>query len=301
MIKLAHYLANQPYILLLLAPFIWGGNAVVGRLAVNDMAPFTMTSLRWLTTLLMLLPFALRHLKRDWVAIRQHQWLLLGYGMVGFASFNLLLYLSLHYTTAVNVTLIQAVIPMIILLFNKLLFHEPLKRLQLVGLLFAFTGVVFIITQGKPATIFTLSVNQGDAMMLVAAVLYAMYSMGLRFKPPISWLSFITVSSAGAFVTTVPFVAYELFTQPKVVTASYQSLLVILYMALFASLIAQLAFAKGVSLVGANRAGLAINLVPIFGALLAVLVLHEAFHWYHVLALTLVLGGIALSEYAVKN
>lgn len=292
---------NHPYFLLMLAPLIWGGNAIVGRMAPGEIAPFTLACARWLVTITILMPFVLPSLKRDLPEIRRHWWLLMGYGTLGFAFFNMLLYASLHYTTAVNATLIQAAIPMLILLLNRLLFREQLQTLQVVGLLLTIIGVALIISQGHPLNILTLSVNIGDAMMLVAALMYALYSIGLRFKPNISWLSFITVSGIGAVFASLPFVIYEVATQPTVIKWSFKSLSLVLYAALFASLIAQLAYAKGVSLIGANRAGLAINLVPVFGALMAVILLNEQFHLYHFSALVLVLGGIALSEYAARQ
>ncbi len=289
---------QHPYLLLTLAPLIWGGNVVAGRLATGEIAPFTLTALRWFIALLWLLPFALPALKTDWSSIRTRWPLLLGYGAIGFAGFNLLLYLSLHYTTAVNVTLIQSAIPMFILALNRLLFKERLKSLQILGIFLAFFGVALVISGGQLNALLQLGVNKGDAMTLLAALLYAVYSLGLKYKPNISWLSFIFVGAFGAFLTSLPFVAYEAATQTQLIRWSGESVLLIIYVSLFASIVAQLAYAKGVSIIGASRAGIAINLVPIFGALLAVLLLKEHFYSYHLLALLLVLSGIALSEYA---
>ncbi len=294
-------LSNNAYFLLVLAPLIWGGNTVVGRMATAEIAPFTFTALRWLLTVVCLLPFVLPMLKKDWRLIRQNYILLLAYGMVGFGGFNLLLYKSLHYTTAVNASLIQAAIPMIILLFDWLFFKEKLKLLQLVGVMLALLGVVFIVAEGSIETLTNLIFNRGDVMVLVSAVLYALYTLTLRFKPNISWLSFIAVSAVGAVLIAVPFVVYEVATLPKVINWSMKSVAMLVYTGLVASILAQLAYAKGVTLIGASRAGIAINFVPVFGAFLAVLILGEKLYFYHFIALCLVMLGIVLSEYTTRQ
>lgn len=294
-------LSNQPYLLLVLAPLIWAGNTIAGGLAKGEVAPFTLTFARWMLTVVVLLPFVLPHLRRDKAAIAQSWWLLLAYGALGFSCFNMLLYNALHYTTAINVALIQAAIPMLILLLNVVVFRERLKGLQITGLLLAFVGVALIISHGDLRQLQQLVINRGDVMVLIAALLYALYSLGLRFKPNMSWLSFIFICCIGAALTSLPFALYEYSTQEMVFSGSGKAFGLIIYTAILASLIAQLAYAKGVSLIGASRAGLAINLIPVFGAILAVLILGETLHVYHFIALALVLGGIGLSEYANRE
>lgn len=292
---------NNPYLLLTLAPLIWGGNAVVSKLAVGEIAPMTLVFFRWTVALLVILPIALPTVRKDWGKIRRHWLLLCAYGCFGFAGFNMLFYAAGYLTTAVNIALLQASIPAIILLLNSLCFRQGFKGMQLLGLFFASVGVVLIVTAGKLSALLSLSLNQGDMLMLLASVMYALYSIGLRYKPDISWLSFIVVLASAAWVTVLPFAVYENMMLEKTMNWSLKSLLLIVYIAVFASIILQIAYAKGISIIGANRGGFAINLVPIFGALLSVLILDEKLHAYHLIALVLILGGIALSEKSAKT
>ncbi len=292
---------QHPYVFLLLPPLFWGGNAVAGRLAAGEIAPFTLTALRWAVSLLVLIPLAWSSLKRDWPVIRRKWPLFFIYGILGFSGFNMLLYSALHYTTAINSGLIQSAIPMIILLLAFVIFRERLGILQLAGLLLSILGVVLIVTQGDIRQLLNFSPNKGDVMMLVCSLLYALYTLGLKFKPAVSLISFITLCGLGGLIFSLPFVTYEIMTRTQVITYSWKVLGLVAYMSIFASLVAQFAYAKGVELIGAGRAGFAINLVPIFGAFLAVLILGEAFHWYHLLALVLVMAGIGLSEYSVHR
>lgn len=292
---------NHPYFLLMLAPLIWGGHGVVGKIAAADIAPMTLALLRWLSTILILLPFAIPAVKKDWEVIKANLLRLALYGAVGFAAFNMLNYKSLHYTTALNTTLLQAFIPMLILLINWLFFRQALIAVQIIGLLLALLGVIIIISEGRWQTLATLSFNRGDLLMLLACLMYAIYSIGLRSKPDISWLSFIFVLAVAACLTVLPFAGYEMTQQNHVVKLSWKTIFLVIYVSLFASIIAQIAYAKGVGLIGANRAGFALNLVPVFGSLLAVFFLGEAFRWFHLVGLLAVLAGIYLSERLIKH
>ncbi len=290
-------MSNRPYLLLILAPLIWGGHAVIGKLAVNEIAPMTFALLRWIVAFIILLPFALPKVKQEWQQIKMNFPLLFTLGMLGFAGFNMLNYTALAYTSALNSALIQATTPMLILLINTFLLRQPFAPWQLVGMVMAFFGVLIIISKGQLHILQSLALNKGDLLMLLACFLYAGYSAALRYKPKISWLSFIFILAFSALLTALPFALYEIATSNKpVLMFSYKSLLLIIYVGLFASIISQLAYAKGVSLIGAARAGFAINLVPIFGALLAILILNETFAFFHLLGLLLVMGGITLSE-----
>lgn len=290
-------LTSNAYLLLVLAPFLWGGNAVAGRMAVEDWQPFTLTSLRWLIAAIILTPFALAPLQRDWPVIRQHALVLFSLGAFGMAAFNLLMYLALNYTTAINVSIEQAAMPAMIMMANFFVLAQRVRWLQIAGLLLTLMGVLVTTTAGDITRFFSEGLNRGDAIMLLACVFYAAYTFGLRWRPGIHWMSFMWVISVSAFVMTIPFAAWELsagqFTMP-----SAKGFTVMMYVIIFPTIVSQLAWARGVELLGSNRAGLFVNLVPIFGSMLAVLVLGELFRWYHLLGLCLVLLGIGISERA---
>lgn len=293
---------NHPYVLLIIAPLIWGGHAVIGKLAAGEITPMTMTFLRWLGAFLVLLPFALTTVKKDWQVLRATLGWLMVYGGLGFTLFNLFFYMAANHTSAVNITLIQASVPMMILLINRLFFKQTLVFIQLIGLALTLLGVLFIVTQGNWRILQAFQFNQGDIFMLLAALFYAIYTILLRYNPAVHWLSFVFVASGFAALVAFPFSLYEILqTDKTVLTVSLKTGLLLIYVIVLASIVAQTAYAKAVCLIGAGRAGFSLNLVPVFGALMAVIFLNEAFYWFHWVGLILVLGGIALSEHSAKT
>ncbi len=281
--------------MLVIAPLFWGGNAVAGKLATLDWQPFTITCIRWFLTTVLLLPFAYQHLRKD-AAVLKKTWLILFLlGAFGMALFNLLMYLSLNYTTAVNVSIEQATMPAMIMFANFVLLSQRVTLLQIVGLLSCGLGVLITATEGQPWLFFQQGLNRGDAIMLLACVFYAAYTFGLRWKPPVHWLSFLWFIAIGATTMSLPFMLWELQQQPFSLP-SLRGWTVMAYVVIFPTVVSQIAYARGVELIGGNRAGLFINLVPIFGSLLAVLILGEQFRLYHATGLLLVVGGIMFAE-----
>lgn len=290
---------NHPYLLLLLAPLIWGGNAVAGKLAVGEISPMALTFYRWFFAALVLFPFALPHLKKDFALIKKHFILLFSLGCLGFSIFNLLIYQALHHTTTIKMTIEQAGIPIFILLGNFIFLKMRCTFWQIIGLVIAIFGVITTVSNGNYLTIFKDEINRGDVLMLFASMAYAAYSFGLRWRPQIHWISFIFVLSFCASLFSLPFYLTESSgTNP--LDFSLKGWLLIAYVSVFASIIGQIAYANGVAMIGSNRAGQFINLVPVFGTLLSIVILGEQLHWYHSLGLTLVLGGIILAEKAGK-
>ena len=294
------YSTGNPYLLLVLAPLLWGGNAVAGRIATSDWQPFTVTSVRWLCAAIFLFPFAIRPMRRDWPLIKKHWLVLFSLGAFGMAAFNLLMYLALNYTTAINVSIEQAAMPGLIMLANFFILSQRVRWLQIVGLTLTLLGVLVTTTAGDPLRFFSEGLNRGDAIMLLACVFYAAYTFGLRWRPKIHCMSFMWIIAASAFTMTIPFASWEL-AQGSFVMPSSSGWLVLVYIVIFPTVISQLAYARGVEILGSNRAGLFLNLVPIFGSVLAVLLISEAFRWYHMTGLLLVLAGIGLAERAADK
>jgi drug/metabolite transporter (DMT)-like permease len=285
----------RAYLFLIITSLSWGGNAVAGKLAVGHISPMVLTSIRWGMALAILLSFALPQVRRDLHVIRANLPLLIGYGMCGFTFFNILLYSALGYTTAINVAIEQAGMPMVIFLANFILFRIKVAPAQIIGFVLTLAGVAITASSGSLARLIGLELNQGDALMLLAVLCYGGYTVALRYKPALHWQSMITVMAASAFVTSLPFSAFEL-ASGSAILPNTTGWLVAAFTAVFPSLVAQVMFIKGNEIIGSNRAGVFINLVPIFGTLLSVMILGEILHLYHVIALVLVLGGIWLSE-----
>jgi drug/metabolite transporter (DMT)-like permease len=283
------------YILLLLTALFWGGNAVAGKLAVGHVSPAVLTAARWAIASAILLPLGWTQLRADWAAIRPKLPLLIGLGIFGFTIFNVVFYAAVSYTSAINVSIEQAGIPVVIFLLNFLLFRQRATALQIVGFTLSLAGIAVTASHGDFARLLALEVNRGDALMLVAVLAYAGYSVALRGKPAVHWLSTMAVLSSAAFVSTLPFLLLEQ-ASGNAVWPDLTGWGVIAYTALFPSIICQAFYIRGVELIGANRAGIFVNLVPVFGTLLSVLLIGEAFQAYHAVAVVLVFGGIWLAE-----
>ena len=287
--------AALAYPLLVATTLAWGLNAVAGKFAVGHISPLLLTHLRWGGAFIAALPFAWPYLKQDWPVIRRHAPLLIAYGAIGFTGFNAALYSALNHTSAINVVIEQAGMPGVIFALNFLLLRETITARQLLGFVITVSGVALIVSGGQLSRLLALDLNRGDALMLVAITCYGGYTAALRIKPPMHWLSFIAVISATAWAGSLPFAGWE-FATNTIVWPDAIGLSVVAFAALVPGLIAQSAFIRGNELIGGNRAGIFLNLVPIFGTLLSVLLLGERLHVFHVVALTLVLGGIALAE-----
>jgi drug/metabolite transporter (DMT)-like permease len=291
---------RQAYLFLTLTTLFWGGNAVAGKLAVGHISPMVLTSARWLLMCIIMLVLGWPRLKADWQAVRNNWLLLSALGFFGFTVFTIALYMALIYTTAINVSIEQAGMPMLIFLLNFLFFRAKASWAQLVGLVLSIVGVVLVACHGEPARLLGLDLNIGDAIMLVGSIVYAGYTVALRFKPAIHWQTLMIVLSGSAFVTSLPFLAAEVAVGAGYVPDT-QGWLVLLYVLAFPSILSQIFYVRGVELIGANRAGLFINLVPIFGTLLSIILLGEDFRLYHAIALALVFGGIWLAERGAKH
>ena len=291
---------GNAYLLLTIAPLLWGGNAVAGKLATAEWQPFLLTSLRWGLAGLALFPFAWPWLRRDWPAIRAHLPLLVALGAIGMASFNLLMYLALHSTSAINVSIIQSSMPCMIMVANFVVLRQRVRSLQILGLGLSILGVLIVTTQGSMLAFFRGDLVLGDALMLIACLFYAGYTFGLRWRPSMHWLSYMTVIAFSAFAMTIPFSLWEHTQSPQTLPSSSAWLLLV-YVTIFPTVVSQVAWARGVDLIGSNRAGLFFNLIPVFGAGLAVLLLGETLAWYHIVGLLLVLGGITLAERVARD
>lgn len=288
------------YIFLLVTALLWGGNAVAGKLAVGHVTPMTLVFFRWAIAVAVLLPIGGRAFVEDWPVIRRHLLLILLLGACGFSLFNVIFYAALNYTTAINVSIEQASMPILIIVANFIFFRLWVGWAQALGVALTVVGVVITASHGDLAGLMRLNLNFGDAIMLVAVILYSGYSVGLRLKPALQWQSLMLALSIAALVTSVPFFVWEVASSVAVFPDS-RGWAITLYTAIGASVVSQVAYIRGIEMIGANRAGLFINLVPIFGTLLSIVLLGEDFHIYHAIALALVFGGIWLAEHGSRR
>lgn len=286
---------GRAYLLLTFTALCWGANAVFGRMAVGEISPMALVTARWMGVSVLLALFAHGHLRRDWPVLRPHLPFLAAMGALGFTSFNALFYVSAHYTTAVNIGIIQGAIPMFILLGAFAAYRTRITGLQAVGVVLTMTGVAIVGSSGSLARLAALAVNFGDVLLIAACILYAGYTVALRKRPPASALGLFAVMAFAAFLASLPLVFAEIsfgrFQWPTMT-----GWVIVALVTLFPSFLAQIFFIQGVTLIGPGRAGIFVNLVPVFASILAVILLNESFEIFHAIALALVLGGIWLSE-----
>jgi drug/metabolite transporter (DMT)-like permease len=289
-------LYEWPILLLVLAELFWSGNFVVGRAVHGIVPPVALAFWRWTGGLIIVLPFSLRHLRGgDLRTLLRHWPIVLALSATGIAAYNTLIYLGLQATTAINALLMQSTMPLIILLCCYLLYRDRPSRVQLVGVVLSLIGVIAIITRGSPLSLLSVPLDHGDVWVFAAVLAYAHYSALLRRRPAVHPLSLLAVTFAIGSAMIAPFYLWEGSEGVKwrldLAAAS-----AIAYVALFPSVIAYFAYNRGVELIGANRAGQFMHLMPFFGSILAIALLGESFRRFHLVGAVLIFAGIALAN-----
>lgn len=290
----------RAFALLGLVMLLWAGNSIIGRAVKDEVAPFTLAFVRWTGASLLLLPFAFGPLRKDWAAILRGWKAILLLGLLGVAGFNTLLYSGLHYTTATNALLLQAAIPPAVMLLDRLFFGVRSTWPQAIGVLASVLGVVVIVFEGDPASALRLHFGLGDALVLCAVVVWALYTVLLRLRPPISAVSFVATTFFIGVVALAPFAASEwqaghhVALTPKVAGA-------FLYVCLLPSLVSYFIYNHAAGVVGPARAGQAITMMPLFGAFLSAVLLGETLHPFHFAGMALILAGILVAALAGRG
>jgi drug/metabolite transporter (DMT)-like permease len=278
---------------------LWAGNSIVGRAVRDEVGPFTLSFVRWAGASLVLLPFAIRPLRRDWPVIRRSWPIVLVLGLTGVAAFNAIMYTGLHYTTATNGILLQAAIPPAVLAADRLLFGVRAGWMQLLGILASILGVAVIVFEGRPSHVLGFRFGLGDGLVLIACLDWAIYTVLLRKRPGVSPYSFLLATFLVGVAAIAPLALWEALTGPPVrwsvgVGGAF------LYVALLPSLVSYLIYNQATELVGPARAGQAITLLPLFGALLSAALLGETLHPFHFAGMALILIGIVVSALAPR-
>jgi drug/metabolite transporter (DMT)-like permease len=280
--------------LLILASTLWAGNAIASRLAVGNVSPMAMVGLRWLAIsiiLALVIPTAIR---ASAPIMWPRRWLILAMATIGLTGFNLTLYIAAHYTTAVNIVLLQCLLPGLVLLGSLVMGGRVLPT-QYAGVVITCVGVALVATRGQLQDILLLRLNIGDALVLIGCVCGAAYNLMLPGRPKVPAPVFFAALSMAACAASAPLVAIEFsineFQWPNAV-----GWLVILFTVFGPGLGAQVLFLRSVDLIGPGRAGVYNNLTPVFGSIFGVIVLGETFASYHAAGLTLVLAGIWMCE-----
>jgi drug/metabolite transporter (DMT)-like permease len=292
--RTAGWLFDQPYLLLSLTSLFWAGNTVLGRLVAGHVPPMQLAFIRWSGAFAILLPFAATHLARDWPIIRKHAGMMTLYALFGFSAYNTMAYYGLQYTTAINGLLLQSIGPLFVALWTFVLFGDRLTLRQAAGICVSLTGVVVIICHGSLAILLGIGFNRGDVWFVIALLFYGFYTAMLRKRPPIHPLSFLAVGMGWGAVLLIPAVVIEL-ASGRAMIFDAESVASFAFICIFPSLLGYLFLNRGIELVGANRAAPFIHLVPVFGSVLAIVLLGERFELFHAVGYGLVFSGITIA------
>jgi drug/metabolite transporter (DMT)-like permease len=288
------WLFDQPYLLLTLTSFFWAGNTILGRFIVGHVPPITLACIRWAGACAILLPFAASHLKRDWPIIRAHAAQLTLIAFTGFSVYNTMAYYGLQYTTAINGLLLQSVAPLFVAMWTFALFGDRLTLRQACGIGISLTGVVVIVCHGSLDVLLGIGFNRGDVSFVLALIIYGFYAAYLRRRPAIHPFSFLAVGMGLGALFLLPVAIWEIGSGRTIVLDA-ESFISFAFICIFPSLLGYLFLNRGIELIGANRAAPFIHLVPVFGSVMAIVLLHERFEVFHAVGYALVFAGITVA------
>jgi drug/metabolite transporter (DMT)-like permease len=289
----------NPYALLVVATLLWGGNFVIGRAITSSLPPFTLSFLRWCTAFLIFLPFAWRNLQKEWGSVKKYWPIVIIMALTGITGFNTLLYIALHYTTSINASLVNTSTPIVIFMLSFIMLRERLNNNQIIGTILSLLGIIFILSKGSLDTLLNFSFNSGDLIVIAAVICWSIYSLLIKqYAGRLPGFSTFAVCMMLGILILLPFFIHEANTTP--IHWSLGSILTILYTGIFASIVAFMSWNTAVARIGANKAGVFLNLIPVFAAIFAVLFIDEKLAWYQAAGGTFVILGVYISTRLTK-
>ena len=299
MIKQSNFLA---YIFLLLTVTFWAGNFIVGKFAsFYEIPPFSLNFYRWFFAWLILAPFTIPEILEKKKYIFRNYKLFLILGVTSITVFNSIVYYSLNFTQVISGVLMISTIPVMIMLFSSILKIEKTNIFQIIGVIFSFAGVIMIITKADLEILKNLDFNKGDITMVLAMFAWALYSTLLkRQKYEISQISLLQVIISFGLIFLIPiyFIEYQIGFR---INLEMPFILILSYVVLLPGLASFILWIKGISMIGANRSGVFLHLMPILSALMAMIFFNEKFMFYHILGACFIFIGILLSNKKVQN
>ncbi|MES2536125.1 MAG: DMT family transporter [Pseudomonadota bacterium] len=294
---LSQRLWNAPVLLLIITILLWSGNVVVGRGVSGSVPPVALAFWRWTGAFGLVMLMAGGQLRRDMPVLLSKWKALLVLAAFGIAGYNTLLYVGLQTTTAVNALLMQSAMPVLIIASGFLLFRERVSLMQIGALIISIAGVLTIAGKGSLDALLSLTFNAGDLWIFAAVITYAIYSTLLRKRPDIHPMSFLGATFALGALMLLPFYLAELHAGREIKT-SIGTMAAMIYTSVFPGFLAYLCFNRGVALIGANRAGQYMHLMPVFGSILAVIFLGESLYLYHFIGIGLIAVGLVVAGLA---
>lgn len=284
------------YLGLVLTPLFWAGNAVVARSVVDTIPPLSLSFWRWVIALAILLPIGLPQVRRQWQVVVAYKWSMLALAAFSVGAFNTLLYLSAVTTSALNITLINSTIPIMVALLAWLILGDRVRPPQALGIALALGGTLVIIGQGSLTTFLRLQIQPGDLIMVAAVACWGLFSVLLRRQSvPLTPIALLTVQVALGAMVILPFYLVDLLLISGGFSLNTQVIPPLLYVAIFPGILAYAFWNNGVLTVGPPKAAVFMYLTPVYGALLAGVFLGERLSLFHVAGGLLILVGLLLT------
>lgn len=285
------------FLMLILANMIWGGNFVIGRIGVDYFPPILFSLLRWIIAFLLLTPFMVKQLKKDWNIIWQHKRIILLLAMTGVAGYNTIIYFALQYTTSINASVVNSTTPLFIAILAIFILREKLLAHQGAGILLSVLGILFIISKGSIKVFLSWKINAGDLYVLAAVIMWALYSViGKKYSGVLPVLSSFYASSFLGILLLAPLSLIEYSVMEEEPVLSLTSAGILLYVGFLASIMAFLSWNFGVSLIGAAKAGVFLNLLPVFAIIFSLCFTEEKLYLYQIIGGGIVALGVVLSS-----
>ena len=290
------------YIFLIFATLFWSGNFIVGKAAsLFEIPPFTLNFYRWMFAWLILAPFTLNEIFEKKNYILENFKLILILGITSITVFNSIVYYSLNFTQVISGVLMISTIPVMIIFFCWVLKIEKANFYQILGVIFSLSGVVIIVTKADLNKLLDLNFNKGDLWMVVAMFSWAMYSALLRKKKfKLSQISLLQVIISAGLILLLPAYLIELALGYKV-NINLPFILTLSYVVFFPGLASFIFWIKGITLIGSNRSGIFLHLMPIFSTILAILIFKEKFMVFHLIGTIFIITGIVLSSRKIRH
>ena len=284
-------------IYLVCATLFWAGNFIVGKTAsINEIPPISLNFYRWLVAWLILLPFTFRELIKKKNYILNNIGFFIVLGITAVTIFNSALFYSLKFTQVISGVLMISTVPVMIIFISSLLKIEKTNFFQIIGVGLSLTGVLFIITKADIGLLKNLDFNRGDLIMIIAMFSWATYSALLKKKKyELSQISLLQVVISFGVIFLIPLYFIDM-NMGNSIKLEKPFFLTLTYVVLFPGLASFFFWIKGVALIGANRSGVFLHLMPIFGAVMAMIIFDEKFMFYHLLGAVFILMGIILSN-----
>lgn len=297
LLRLAKLDNYSPYLLLVLTTLFWGSNFNLGRYVSGEIPPIALSFWRWVIAFLILLPFAFKAMKSSFYDFKEN-WILIGIlSFLGVACFNSLVYLGLQQTTAVNAALMQSVCPLLIIVLASFFISEQPTGYQWSGVLLSLAGIVLIIAKGDLYSLLKLDINQGDFIVVLAVLCWALYTVLLRkLSKSCKGIALLGYNIFIGIFLIFPFYIYE-HIYHKEITLNLITISSVTYVAIFPSVVAYLFWNHATSQLGAGKTGQFIHLIPVFGILLATLLLGEKLEGFHFSGSVLVAMGLLLANW----